>query len=74
MADIVPQGNVNVSHDELRNPRVDELILTLEREVIEEDADPEDAWTRVTDVWFPEGRWRRFIEATLQRHGEAFRP
>jgi uncharacterized protein (TIGR01244 family) len=42
--------------------------------VIEEDADPEDAWTRVTDVWFPEGRWRRFIEATLQRHGEAFRP
>lgn len=41
--------------------------------VIEEDADPETAWSRVTDVWVPEGQWRRFIDDTLLRHGKAFR-
>ena len=42
--------------------------------VIEEDTDPETAWSRVTDIWVPEGQWRRFINDTLLRHGEAFRP
>ncbi len=42
--------------------------------VIEEDADPQEAWTGVTDVWIPEGQWRRFIDDTLLRHGETFRP
>ncbi len=36
MADIVPSQNTNTSHGTLRNPRVDEIILTLEREVIED--------------------------------------
>ena len=48
--------------------------FTFLYQVIEEDADPDTAWTRVTNVWIPEGRWQRFIDETLQRHGEAFRP
>ena len=42
--------------------------------VIEDGADPEAAWTRVTSVWIPDRQWRRFIDDTLQRHGQAFRP
>jgi len=33
---LFPKDNLNVSHDNLRNPRVDEVILVLEREVVED--------------------------------------
>ncbi len=42
--------------------------------VIEDNADPETAWEKVTRVWVPEGRWRLFIEDTLIRHDKTFRP
>jgi len=42
--------------------------------VIEEGEDPEAAWKKVTSVWVPEGRWRLYINDTLNRHGVAFRP
>ncbi|HHO51662.1 MAG TPA: TonB-dependent receptor [Deltaproteobacteria bacterium] len=32
----IPKDNLNIAHDNLRNPRVDEIILILEREVIED--------------------------------------
>ena len=49
-------------------------VLVFLHRVLVRGHDPEQAWTAVSKVWTPEGRWRALIDAALQRGGIRFEP
>ncbi|MFN4116109.1 MAG: protein tyrosine phosphatase family protein [Inhella sp.] len=49
-------------------------VLVFLHRVLVRGHDPELAWTAVSKVWTPEGRWRALIAAALQRGGVRFEP
>lgn len=49
-------------------------VLVFLHRVLVRGHDPEQAWTAVSKVWTPEGRWRALVDAALERGGIRFEP
>lgn len=49
-------------------------VMVFLHRVLVRGHDPEQAWSAVTKIWTPEGRWRKLIDDALQRGGIRFDP
>jgi protein tyrosine phosphatase (PTP) superfamily phosphohydrolase (DUF442 family) len=49
-------------------------VLVFLHRVLVRGHDPEQAWSAVSKVWTPRGRWRALVDAALERGGVRFEP